>query len=255
MPNPTLYFGDDSVALLLRLRPRHGGTCLDLCAGPGVQALHCGRLASSVDAVEVNPVAATLASINVAMNGLDGRVTVRRGSLFESVAGRVFDTVVANPPLLPFPSGVEYPFVGHGGDDGLRVTRAILEGLPAALAPGGTAQVIGTSLEANGEPEIVPELRAWAAAHRMDLLLTVVSRRPLRRGSGFFEGLVATAAACPEVGTDPSKIAERLERLLERKGASHLASWFLHINWGDGSLDVMDLARSRTGNGWYADPT
>ena len=43
--------------------------------------------------------------------------------------------------------------------------------------------------------------------------------------------------------------------LLGRKGASHLASWFLHAKRGDGSLDVMDLARSRTDNGWYADPT
>jgi len=124
-----------------------------------------------------------------------------------------------------------------------------------ALAPGGTAQIIGTSLEVQGAPEIVPELRGWAATHGMDVLLTLVSRRPLRRGSVFFEGLVATSAACFEPGADTSKIAEALEGLLELRGASHLASWFLHVKRGDGSLDVMDLTQSQQSNGWYVDTT
>ncbi len=36
-----------------------------------------------------------------------------------------FDLICMNPPLLPIPSGLGYPFIGDGGPDGLAVTRRV----------------------------------------------------------------------------------------------------------------------------------
>ena len=74
--NPTLYYGDDSMALLQRLCPHRGGRSLDLCSGPGVQALYSALYAAHVDAVEVNPSAAALGRLNAEMNQCQDKVSV-----------------------------------------------------------------------------------------------------------------------------------------------------------------------------------
>lgn len=183
------------MALLLRLRPKRYGRCLDLCAGAGVQALHCSLFASTVAAVEINPKAADLARINALMNGREKIVSVYNGDLLEPVRGQVFDTIVANPPLLPFPEEVPYPFVGHGGADGIRIVRRILHELPSALAIDGTAQLIGTCLSKGKRPLIVDELDRWASHTCMDVLMTVTSLQPLVPGTACFDGLVFSSVA------------------------------------------------------------
>ncbi len=42
------YLGDDTAALAVRLRPPRGGSCLNLCAGVGIQALRCATVGESV---------------------------------------------------------------------------------------------------------------------------------------------------------------------------------------------------------------
>ena len=113
-PNPMLYFGDDSIGLLTRIMPRPRGDCLDLCAGPGIQALHSARFARHVTAVELDPAAASLARLNARLNRVTDQIEVLQGDLYKPVAGRRFDTITANPPLLPYPENLPYPFVGYG---------------------------------------------------------------------------------------------------------------------------------------------
>ncbi len=40
----------------------------------------------------------------------------------------MFSLVVVNPPLLPIPDEIPYPFVGDGGQSGLDITLHILKG-------------------------------------------------------------------------------------------------------------------------------
>lgn len=247
--NPTLYFGDDSMALLTRLRPQLGGRCLDLCAGPGIQALHCSFLSSSVTAVEINPLAAGLAQVNIAMNGRESVVRVYCGNLYEPVVGHVFDTVVANPPLLPCPDHITYPFVGHGGPDGLKITWRILRGLPAFLAPGGIAQLIGTCLSDGILPLCTDALAAWADEEGMDILMTVTAHHPLSPGSPFFEGLVFTAATAG--GLDKAQVISAYKELMISQRASHLCAYFLHVTHGTGKLQLQDLAPEYSTGLWY----
>lgn len=247
--NPTLYFGADSMALLLRLRPPAGGRTLDLCAGPGIQSLHCARFAAEVDAVEVNPAAAAVGTVNVALNGLESRVRYHVGDLYAAVAGERFDHVVANPPLLPFPESIPYPFVGHGGRDGLRVTWRILRGLPAALAQRGHAQVIGTCLSDGILPLPQEALAEWAAESSMDVTMTVTSHVPLGTGERYFESLVDTAVSGTEL--DRESVAATYDRELREQGATHLSGYLLGVRHGKGRFRVQDVAEEPTRWLWY----
>lgn len=247
--NPTVYFGDDSMALLARLRPKWRGRCLDLCAGAGIQALHCSLFAEKVAAVERNPVAAYLAYLNVLMNGRQSIVTVYCGDLYEPIDGEIYDTIVANPPLIPFPEDAPYPFVGHGGADGLRVTWRILRGLSAALAADGTAQLIGACLSDGKLPLVAKALENWACEARMDMLTTITAHQPLAPGSVYFDALVYTAAA--GMNSNLQMISEMYQRLLTEQGASHLCTYFLHVTRGVGKMRIQDLSRDGAGGLWY----
>lgn len=118
-----------------------GSTVLDMGTGSGVGALSAARLARRVVAVDINPAAVRCARINVLLNALEGRVEVRQGDLFEPVAGERFDVVLFNPPFFP----------GEPRDDLERafwstdVAARFAAGLPAHLAPGGSALVLLSS--------------------------------------------------------------------------------------------------------------
>lgn len=245
----TLYFGDDSLALINRLRPIANGDCLDLCAGPGIQSLYCARFARSVTAVEINPVAAWLAELNACMNGLSDKISVLRGDLFAPVTGRQFDTIVSNPPLLPFPEHVEYPFVGHGGVDGMRITWRILDGLPDALTDRGKAQIIGATLSDGILPYQLHILVTWSKNANMDVLMTIIGHQPLHPGSQYFEGLIRTASE--HSGTERRIVKAAFQALLEEYNASGLCTFFLHITRGVGSLELLDVAEEPSHGLWY----
>ncbi|MCG8365193.1 MAG: methyltransferase [Pseudanabaenales cyanobacterium] len=249
-PNPTLYFGEDSISLLLRLQPKRDGRCLDLCAGPGIQALYCSLFAREVIAVELNPVAVALAKVNVAINDCSQKIRVYCGSLYEPLDMQSFDTIVANPPLLPFPENVPYPFVGHGGKDGLKITRKILEGLPQFLASSGTAQLIGTTLSDGIQPLCIDLLKAWSYTSMMDVLMTITAHRILSPGSFFFNGLVNTAVQS-SINADEEAIIKAYQKSLANQGATHLCAYFLHITRGSGAFFLQDLALEDDVGLWY----
>lgn len=249
-PNPTLYFGEDSVALLLRLQPKRGGRCLDLCTGPGIQALYCSLFARETIAVELNPVAVALARLNVAINDCSNKIMVHCGSLYEPLEPQSFDTIVANPPLLPFPENAPYPFVGHGGKDGLKITRKILDGLPRFLSPRGTVQLIGTTVSDGIQPLCIDMLKAWSHTSMMDVLMTITAHRTLSPGSFFFDGLVSTSVQS-SINTDEETVSKAYQKSLADQGATHLCAYFLHITRGNGRFFLQDLASEDDVGLWY----
>lgn len=78
---------------------KRAGALLDLGCGTGVLAIGALKLgaAATALAVDIDPEAVRVASGNVELNGLAGRITVRQGS-WAAVTGR-FDLIVAN--LVP----------------------------------------------------------------------------------------------------------------------------------------------------------
>jgi hypothetical protein len=247
--NPVAYFGEDSTALAMHLFPPRGGECLDLCTGPGVQAILAAGRSRHVTGVEINPVAAGYAELNLQLNDVADRVEIIVGDLYGALeAGRQFDFISANPPLLPFPEDLPYPFVGHGGGDGLVVTRRIIEGLPARLRKDGLCQIIGTCLGDASGPTCEADLAELARSLGLSIIMTVPAALPLKPGSPMFDGLAWTAATAGSV--DMIGVRARLERHLRDCGADMLCLFFLsisHAGPGEGELRVTRHYRKRTG--------
>ena len=132
----------------LTVRPEVG-RALDLGTGCGVQALHLSRHARSVVATDLSGRAVALAGLTAALNllGLD----LRRGDLYEPVAGERFDLVVSNPPfVVSLPQSGErhvYRDSGLAGDEVSR--RVVVEGA-GLLADGGWLQVLANWVHLRG---------------------------------------------------------------------------------------------------------
>ncbi len=128
---------------------------LDLCTGSGCLAILAAMAYpnAAVDAVDLSKEALEVAKLNVADHDMADRVRLLAGDLFQPVAGRRYDLIVANPPYVAkaevdaFPA--EYraePVMAHlGGTDGLDIVRRILAEAGEHLTPeGGLLCEIGT---------------------------------------------------------------------------------------------------------------
>lgn len=122
---------------------------LDLCSGTGVAALvAASRYARHAWAVDITERATQCAEFSRRLNGLEN-VSVIKGDLYDPLAGLTFDRIVAHPPYVPVlqPGRVYY----DGGEDGERVTRQIVEGLPSHLALGGRFICLSMGIERENE--------------------------------------------------------------------------------------------------------
>ncbi|GAA1483644.1 DUF7059 domain-containing protein [Brachybacterium fresconis] len=165
-PEHVLGVGGASLTLA-RITPREQvGTVLDLGCGGGIQAMHASRHADRVIATDLSARALDFAAFNAALNGID--LELRQGSLLDPVGEESFDLIISNPPFVITPRG--RPHGGHGADgadgadgagadgsgtatprwtyrDGGRagdtLLAELLTALPAHLAPGGRAVLLG----------------------------------------------------------------------------------------------------------------
>jgi len=123
-------------------------TALDVGTGSGAIALSLALEGpfGTVVATDVSADALEVAAENARRAGLEGRVDLRVGALWEPVRGERFDVVVSNPPYVAeterdtLPREVvdwEPAAALFGGPEGLDVLTAIIEGAPAHLKPGG----------------------------------------------------------------------------------------------------------------------
>lgn len=120
---------------------------LDLCCGSGcigiAAALEIPR--AQVVLADLSAAALVVAKNNIERHDCSGRVTITQGNLFESLNGQVFDLILCNPPyvdaeeLASMPEEYRHePSMGLGsGEDGLDLTRKILEQAPAFLSENG----------------------------------------------------------------------------------------------------------------------
>lgn len=105
-----LTYGTDAFLLSVYPPAQPRGRALELGTGTGIVSLLCaarGQFAH-IDAVEVQADFAELASRNVALNGLESRVTVHHADLRDLRAadlGGEVDVVLANPPYMRADTG------------------------------------------------------------------------------------------------------------------------------------------------------
>ena len=123
------------------------GTVLDLCTGSGciavATAVHLPQ--ARVTASDISAAALAVAARNVRRHGVGERVELVLSDLFDGLAGRRFDLVVANPPYVPAAGMAKLPAEyraepGLGlasGADGLDAVLQILLDAPRHLGEDG----------------------------------------------------------------------------------------------------------------------
>jgi len=101
-------FSMDAVLLAHFPSVHKGDRMLDLGTGTGILPLLLADEAGRVDAIEYNPVMASLARRNIALNALEEKVRIIEGDyrkIRELCPPEQFDLVLANPPYYPAGQG------------------------------------------------------------------------------------------------------------------------------------------------------
>jgi len=120
---------------------------LDIGTGSGCIAIACAVAFphAHVDAVDLSSHALEVARRNVAKHGVEDRVRLFQGDVYEPLGNTRYDLIVSNPPYVSEAEMAELPaeyrhepdLALRAGSDGLDVVRRILAGLPRHLEPGG----------------------------------------------------------------------------------------------------------------------
>ncbi|MBR0794605.1 50S ribosomal protein L3 N(5)-glutamine methyltransferase [Bradyrhizobium jicamae] len=131
------HFGADEDGASLIGDPAGVESVLDLCTGSGCLAILASRNFpnAEVDAVDISRDALAVAARNVADHGLEDRLTLHRGDLFQPLGDRRYDLIISNPPYvdaegmasLPRECRAEPKLAFDGGADGLDIVRRILD--------------------------------------------------------------------------------------------------------------------------------
>jgi len=138
--------------------PARVDSILDIGTGSGCIAIACAKAlpGARVDAVDLSPEALEVARRNVARHQVGDRLELLQGDVYEPLAGRRYDLIVANPPYVSDEEMAELPeeylhepdLALRAGDDGLDVVRRILQGAAAHLEDDGAIFVeVGDSDE------------------------------------------------------------------------------------------------------------
>ncbi|WP_297475366.1 HemK2/MTQ2 family protein methyltransferase [Thermococcus sp.] len=143
--HPQVYEpAEDTFLLAENLAVEEGDVALDVGTGTGLIALLMARKASYVLGVDLNPIAVELARENALLNGIRN-VEFRLSDLFENVSGK-FDVVTFNAPYLPGEPEEPIDLALVGGKTGREVLDRFIMGVPDYLKPGGTVQIVQSSI-------------------------------------------------------------------------------------------------------------
>ncbi|MDJ0355153.1 methyltransferase [Paenarthrobacter sp. PH39-S1] len=170
-----LGIGQASLTLAQSIVRTPVARALDVGTGCGIQTFHLLHHADQVAAIDISERALAFTRFNLLLNAvellldpsdLQARVRLFRGSLLEPVAGETFSLVVSNPPFVITPrhrgeSARDRFTYRDGGLPGDEIVAELVRGLPAVLAPGGTAQLLGNweirDPGAGGDPDAAPD--------------------------------------------------------------------------------------------------
>ncbi|CAM3353056.1 class I SAM-dependent methyltransferase [Stackebrandtia soli] len=239
------YYGADSVGLGRQLLAARGN-CLDLFASTGAQSLLMARGGGDVTSVELTSDLRPVAALNIAMHGLDDRVTTIWGDATTvSLPDRPFDTVCVNAPLFPN-FGVDGLDTGaNGGRHGHDLLQAVLPRV--RLNTGGRLHSTATMVGDGDGPHTT-----WLAdaARRngwtFDVVVTGVGR--LGEGSAFAKDLVTTLAET--AGATTEDMAETLDRQWKESGVDRVFFCLLTARPAATS-GVTVVSRYERGSGWW----
>ncbi|QGF23873.1 DUF7059 domain-containing protein [Raineyella fluvialis] len=145
---------------------------LDLGTGCGVQSLHLAGHAQRVVATDLNPRALRLADLTLRLNGVEDRVELRHGSLYEPVGDERYDLIISNPPYVMSPPQEvgERLTYREGGLPGDSLVEQVIRGAGSRLADGGSLQVLGNWAHVRGQ-DWTERLHDWIDPTGCDALV------------------------------------------------------------------------------------
>lgn len=93
---------EDTFLLAENLLVSKDNFVLDMGTGCGILGILAAKKAKSVIAVDINPYAVCCAKMNAKLNGVEKRMSILRGDLFQPIKeGEKFDIILFNSPYLP----------------------------------------------------------------------------------------------------------------------------------------------------------
>jgi Methyltransferase small domain len=132
----------------------------------GFMALKAG--ATEVDFLDINPRASEFQRENAALNQMGAsQFTSITGDIAHFAPLRMYDLIIANPPFVPTPPGIDGTITSNGGPDGNRFVDILLQRLEEFLEPSGRALIYVFQFAVHGQPLIV------------DLVARTVTNRPV----------------------------------------------------------------------------
>lgn len=142
---PSEYTAALIQVLRARAAPLRGARVLEIGSGSGVVLAALGSLgAAALDGVDIEDSAVDEGLSLLRDLGYADIARIERGDMWQPMAGRRFDLIVANLPHFPMPpNGVKGRLStwSCGGADGRQLLNPFLEGLAQHLAPGGRAMM------------------------------------------------------------------------------------------------------------------
>ena len=146
VPRHETEFLVEAVLEYARSRGDHALTIADIGTGSGCIAVALGHHLpnATVYATDMSHEALRVADENVRKHGLQGRVRLRQGDLFEALDGPV-DVVASNPPYLSTEEAADLPpdvqreprIALAAGADGMDVLSGLIVGAREYVKPGG----------------------------------------------------------------------------------------------------------------------
>ena len=157
----------------------HGKDVFEPFAGSGALGFMALKLgARHVDLLDVNPRAVTFQVENAALNHfLTSQYSAIEGDIATFIPTHKYDLILANPPFVPTPAGIEGTLTSNGGPEGNQFVELLLQRLEACLHPDGQAFIYLFQLVRHGAP-LVCELLVRHLAHRV-VELTPSQARPI----------------------------------------------------------------------------
>lgn len=221
--SPTAYW-------LAALTPRRAvERALDIGTGNGAHALLAAGHADRVVATDVNPRALAFTSVSAAMNGIEN-VETRLGSLFDPVAGEIFDLITCNAPYVVSPERRwQYRDGGLPGD---QLSERVVRSAPKHLTEDGHASVLVSWL-AKSEDDPDARLHEWIAANGCDVwVLGLSGADPLDHAAGWNE----------HVSDDADELAATLDEwtsYFDALGAGWITEGAVLMRKRDGAHNVV----------------
>lgn len=240
IPNAMMnvYYGTDSLALLRRLHIgfTHGIRFLDLCGGAGIQGLIAAKSGAKVENVEISPISSNISLYNSTFNNLNHNYSVVNVSLESFLSnwnGHEYNRIVANPPLVPIPDEFAYNMSGHGGLDGLKITRLILSFVPRMLSHRGCCTLIGMCGGNEDGPEILDIADSVVIDSQYSATLCVFSSSEISSNSFWINYLTSSLTSYGHENIDKHSLVD----IYKSNNISKIFSYSLDITRDKGCFD------------------